>query len=214
MASPPGQPLGFSLFSAAPRKKSGELQILRDGRPVTLLGAAQAERLLAALARCPDDAAGQAQRQRLLARATGNYKRGNEKRRGVSGWGHWRGALAAESAATTTTFASMATSAPEARALPRAYSGLPVPDDASRPHIPRLGSKCRAQCRLRPERKSSQRTGADRLRWAMRLAWYTGFIGCASELPLVAHIAFSWRCDMHACSNVWPKSLTIYRKQS
>ncbi len=83
MASPPEQPLGFSLFSAAPRKKSGELQILRDGRPVTLLGAAQAERLLAALACCPDDdAAGQAQRQRLLARATGNYKRGNEKRRG------------------------------------------------------------------------------------------------------------------------------------
>lgn len=84
MASPPDQPLGFSLFSAAPRKKSGELQILRDGRPVTLLGAAQAERLLAALARCPDDAAGQAQRQRLLARATGNYKRGNERRRGAS----------------------------------------------------------------------------------------------------------------------------------
>ncbi|QPF76187.1 hypothetical protein G8A07_26850 [Roseateles sp. DAIF2] len=78
MARLPEQPLGFSC---APRnKKSGELQILRDGKPVTLLGAAQAERLLAALARCEDGDVGEAQRQRLLARATGNYKRGNERR--------------------------------------------------------------------------------------------------------------------------------------
>lgn len=80
MARPPEQPLGF--FVCAPRKKSGELQILRDGKPVTLLGAAQAERLLAALARCEgdDEVSSEAQRQRLLARATGNYKRGNERR--------------------------------------------------------------------------------------------------------------------------------------
>lgn len=79
MAKLPEQPLGFT-FACAPRKKSGELQILRDGRPVTLLGAAQAERLLAALARCGEGDEGEAQRQRLLARATGNYKRGNERR--------------------------------------------------------------------------------------------------------------------------------------
>lgn len=78
MAKLPEQPLGFSC---QPRgNKSGELQILRDGRPVTLLGAAQAERLLAALARCGEGDEGEAQRQRLLARATGNYKRGNERR--------------------------------------------------------------------------------------------------------------------------------------
>jgi hypothetical protein len=77
MARPPDQPLGFSC---APRpQKNGELQILRDGRPVTLLGAEQARRLLAALARCGDSDEGEAQRQRLLARATGNYKRGNER---------------------------------------------------------------------------------------------------------------------------------------
>jgi hypothetical protein len=79
MARPPEQPLGFSC---APRpQKNDELQILRDGRPVMLLGAEQARRLLAALARCGDEGdEGEAQRQRLLARATGNYKRGNERR--------------------------------------------------------------------------------------------------------------------------------------
>lgn len=78
MASLPEQPLGFSC---APRQqKNGELQILRDGRPVTLLGAEQAQRLLVALARCGEGGEGEAQRQRLLARATGNYKRGNERR--------------------------------------------------------------------------------------------------------------------------------------
>lgn len=60
MASPPEQPLGFSWLL---HDKSGELQVRRDGRVVTLMRGDQARRL-----------------QAVLARATGNYKRGNERR--------------------------------------------------------------------------------------------------------------------------------------
>lgn len=73
MASPPEQPLGFSWLL---HDKSGELQIRRDGRVVTLMRGDQARRLQAALGRCGTEA----DAQRLLARATGNYKRGNERR--------------------------------------------------------------------------------------------------------------------------------------
>ena len=54
--------------------KSGEVMISRGGRVVQTLGGKAAQRLLAALARV--DEAGQ---QLLLAKSTGNYKRGNER---------------------------------------------------------------------------------------------------------------------------------------
>lgn len=54
--------------------KSGEVMISRGGRVVQTLGGNAAQRLLAALARV--DEAGQ---QLLLAKSTGNYKRGNER---------------------------------------------------------------------------------------------------------------------------------------
>lgn len=73
MASLPEQSLGFSWLL---HDKSGELQIRRDGRVVTLMRGDQARLLQAALARCGTEA----DAQRLLARAMGNYKRGNERR--------------------------------------------------------------------------------------------------------------------------------------
>lgn len=54
--------------------KSGEVQISRGGRVVTVVRGAEARRLGARLGE--SDAAD----QHLLARATGNYKRGNERR--------------------------------------------------------------------------------------------------------------------------------------
>ena len=54
--------------------KSGEVLISRGGRVVQTLGGRAAERLLAALART-DEAGGQL----VLAKSTGNYKRGNER---------------------------------------------------------------------------------------------------------------------------------------
>lgn len=54
--------------------KSGEVHVSRGGRTVTLIRGAAAERLAAGLGRDP------VQDQQLLARATGNYKRGNERR--------------------------------------------------------------------------------------------------------------------------------------
>lgn len=61
--------LGFSYHL----RKSGELQILRQGREVGLLRGAQAAALLAKLRSATGDEA-----QQLMAKATGNYKRGNE----------------------------------------------------------------------------------------------------------------------------------------
>jgi len=48
--------------------------VTRDGRTVAILSGAPAERLARGLMSADDDA-----RQLLLARATGNYKRGNER---------------------------------------------------------------------------------------------------------------------------------------
>lgn len=54
--------------------KSGQVLISRGGRVVVTVRAAAAARLLAKL-----DGADDEQAQQLLARATGNYKRGNER---------------------------------------------------------------------------------------------------------------------------------------
>ena len=54
--------------------KSGEIMISRGGRVVQTLGGAAAARLLKALA-----VADERQGQLLLAKSTGNYKRGNER---------------------------------------------------------------------------------------------------------------------------------------
>ena len=54
--------------------KSGQVLISRAGRLVTTVRGASAARLIAKLSAASDDEA-----QQLLARATGNYKRGNER---------------------------------------------------------------------------------------------------------------------------------------
>ncbi len=55
--------------------KDGRVRVFRGGREVLVLGGARADKLVAELAAADDEGA-----QQLLARATGNYKRGNEKR--------------------------------------------------------------------------------------------------------------------------------------
>ena len=55
--------------------KAGEVMISRGGRTVTTVGGAAAVKLLSAL----DAAATDAAQQLVLAKATGNYKRGNER---------------------------------------------------------------------------------------------------------------------------------------
>ena len=55
-------------------RKSGEVAIARDGRVVTVVRGLAAERLTARLTSASDE-----QVQHLLARATGNYRRGNER---------------------------------------------------------------------------------------------------------------------------------------
>jgi len=62
--------LGFSYRV----RKSGEIAISRNGRVVSTLGGPKAERLRAELEGADEEAV-----QQLLARATGNYKRGNER---------------------------------------------------------------------------------------------------------------------------------------
>lgn len=64
--------LGFS-WSAT---KDGSIRVERDGRQVSVIGGAAARRLRGRLERAADEA----ERQSLLAKATGNYKRGNERR--------------------------------------------------------------------------------------------------------------------------------------
>jgi hypothetical protein len=54
--------------------KAGELMISRGGRVVVTLGGKRAEALLKSLAKADD-----AGEQLLLAKATGNYKQGNER---------------------------------------------------------------------------------------------------------------------------------------
>jgi hypothetical protein len=55
--------------------KDGKVLVSRAGRLVTILSGARALRLAAGI----EAAAGEAQVQQLLARATGNYRRGNER---------------------------------------------------------------------------------------------------------------------------------------
>jgi hypothetical protein len=54
--------------------KDGQLHVSRGGRVVTTIRGGAAAKLLAKLERAGEDEA-----QHLLARATGNYKRGNER---------------------------------------------------------------------------------------------------------------------------------------
>lgn len=54
--------------------KDGQLLVSRGGRVVTTMRGSAAAKLLGRLGRVTDDEA-----QHLLARATGNYKRGNER---------------------------------------------------------------------------------------------------------------------------------------
>ena len=61
--------LGFSYRE----RKSGEVELLRGARIVTLLRGERAKTFLAALSRTNGAGA-----QQLMARLTGNYKRGNE----------------------------------------------------------------------------------------------------------------------------------------
>ena len=63
-------PAGF----AVEHRSNGELVIRHDGRLASTLRGAAADRLAARLER-----ADERQAQHLLARATGNYKRGNER---------------------------------------------------------------------------------------------------------------------------------------
>lgn len=64
-------PTGFGCSA----RQNGEIAITRDGRLVTVLRGRTAERLGERLAAASDDS-----EQHLLARATGNYRRGNERR--------------------------------------------------------------------------------------------------------------------------------------
>jgi hypothetical protein len=54
--------------------KDGQLLVSRGGRVVTTVRGSAAAKLLGRLERAPGD-----ETQHLLARATGNYKRGNER---------------------------------------------------------------------------------------------------------------------------------------
>lgn len=63
-------PTGFT-WSA---RKNGEVAISRDGRVVTVVRGPAAERLTERLTSADDEAA-----QHVMARATGNYRRGNER---------------------------------------------------------------------------------------------------------------------------------------
>ena len=62
--------LGFDYVIA----KDGSVRVSREGRPVCVIGGRDAAKLRARLER----AAGEPERQALLAKATGNYKRGNK----------------------------------------------------------------------------------------------------------------------------------------
>lgn len=70
MSEPPTESLGFSFRA----RKSGEVQVVRGGRLAVTLRGAVAAKFLAEVADLePADA------QQLMARVTGNYKRGNER---------------------------------------------------------------------------------------------------------------------------------------
>ncbi|TDD73127.1 hypothetical protein E1262_01200 [Jiangella aurantiaca] len=56
--------------------KAGPIRVSRGGRVVVTVAGRAADRLAAALERAADER----ERQLLLAKATGNYRRGNERR--------------------------------------------------------------------------------------------------------------------------------------
>ncbi|MFW2335171.1 hypothetical protein [Ilumatobacter sp.] len=64
-------PTGFDWSERA----NGDVAISHHGREVTIVRGRTAERLTSRLATATDD-----ETQHLLARATGNYRRGNERR--------------------------------------------------------------------------------------------------------------------------------------
>ena len=63
---------------AVRRTRDGVLLISRGNQTVMILGGERAERVTQALDAAPDEQA----RQQVLARATGNYRRGNERQTG------------------------------------------------------------------------------------------------------------------------------------
>ena len=65
-----GVELGFTYR----RRKGGEVEVLHRGRLATTLRGAGAAEFLAEVESCPP-----ADAQQLMARLTGNYKRGNER---------------------------------------------------------------------------------------------------------------------------------------
>ena len=64
-------PTGFEWYERA----NGDVAISHHGHEVTIVRGRTAERLTSRLAAATDD-----ETQHLLARATGNYRRGNERR--------------------------------------------------------------------------------------------------------------------------------------
>lgn len=69
--SAPGRaPDGFTFRA----RKSGDVEVLHHGRPAALLRGPRAERFLTRA-----EGATELELQYLMARATGNYKRGNER---------------------------------------------------------------------------------------------------------------------------------------
>ena len=63
-------PTGFAWT----RRKNGDVVITHHGRPASTVRGAAADKLIAALAGAAEQTG-----QHALARATGNYKRGNER---------------------------------------------------------------------------------------------------------------------------------------
>ncbi len=63
-------PIGFDWSE----RKNGDVAIRHHGREVMVLRGASASRVVARLDRATDDEA-----QHIIARATGNYRRGNER---------------------------------------------------------------------------------------------------------------------------------------
>ena len=70
MSKRPSQPEGFTVTV----RKSGEVEVLHHGSLAAVLRGKEARAFLAKAGRCSDT-----ELQQLLARLTGNYKRGNER---------------------------------------------------------------------------------------------------------------------------------------
>ena len=73
--TPPDEPIGESdLGFTYRRRKSGEIELLHHGRHAVTLRGAAASDFLAEVESCPPP-----DTQQLMARLTGNFKRGNER---------------------------------------------------------------------------------------------------------------------------------------